>query len=229
MGRRTPSSARERELLETIEELQVRLREVHHRLRRQLQTISALLSMQADRSHDERVSRALADAAARILTIASIDDELRNQPATAPVDMPAAIRGISELAQTMLGAAVPRVTVSHHLESFSLPPDLAVQCALVVNELVTNALRHAFKGKAGGQVDVRAGVRDGRVTIEVQDNGIGPGRAIEAGETSGLGLDLVRLLVTRQLRGEFVIAAVGGMRCTVTFPYSTAATHGDAT
>jgi two-component sensor histidine kinase len=226
-GRRTPISPREQELLGTIEELEVRLREVHHRVRRQLQTISSLLSLQAERSRDEGVSRALADAATRIQTIATIDDQLRDQPATAPVDMRGAIRAISELAQVMVGVAVPPVVITHHLESFSLPPDLAVQCGLVVNELVTNALQHGFRGRSGGKIDVRAHVRGGRVTLVVEDDGIGPTPEAEAGGTPGLGLDLVRLLVIRQLHGEFAMATSGGTRCRVTFPYPSATAPAD--
>jgi len=169
----------------------------------------------------------LAEAATRILTIAAIDDQLRNQPATAPVEMRGAIRAIGELARTMQGAAVQPVTVSYHLEPLSLPPDLAVQCGLVVNELVTNALQHGFKGKLGGQVDVRAHARGGRVTLVVQDDGIGPSPEAVAGGTAGLGRDLVRLLVTRQLHGEFAIDASGGTRCRVTFPYPSSTAPAD--
>jgi len=227
--RRTPGSAREQDLLETIEELEVRLREVHHRVRRQLQTISSLLSMQAERSRDEHVSRALSDAATRILIIASIDDQLRNQPVTALVEMSAAIKAIGDLAQAMLGPAVPPVTVAYHVEPFSLPSDLAVQCGLVVNELVTNALQHGFRGRPGGRVDVRGLLRDGRVTIVVEDDGIGPPTDVATGANAGLGLDLVRLLVTRQLQGEFTSEAAGGMRCSVAFAYpSRAAPVGSA-
>lgn len=220
--RRRSVSAREQRLLGTIEALEVRLREVHHRVRRQLQTISTLLNMQAERSRDQRVGRALADAATRIQTIATIDDQLRD-PATAAVEMSGAIRAIGDLAQTMLGAAAQPVSVRYYLDEFALPADQAIQCGLVVNELVTNALQHGFKGQPGGHVEVRAVVRDGLVSIEVHDDGVGPPSADAAGRHPGLGLDLVRLLVTRQLHGEFLIARDAGTRCKATFSYPAAA------
>jgi len=206
------------QLQQRIADLEVRLRETHHRIRRQLQLVASLLSMQAHRSGDERLSRALGDAALRILTIANIDDHLRDRPAGKVVEMRGALGAIIDLVQQTLSVPVPVVTIAHDVEPFTLSPERAVTCGLVVNELVTNALQHAFKGTAGGQVEVRAGAHGGRVTIVVQDNGIGPPPEGDMGATSGLGLDLVRLLVTRQLQGEFVVARAGGTRCVVTFP-----------
>ena len=222
--RRTASPAREQALLAEVEALEIRLREVHHRIRGQLQTIASLLSMQADGTRDESHSHALADAAMRILTIASIDDHLRDQPAASAVEMRSAIRALVDLAQQALGVPTPAVTVALDLEPFTLPPALAVSCGLVVNELITNALRHAFVGRPGGRVEVRAGTHDDRVTIMVHDNGIGFAHEWATTAPSGTGLDLVRLLATRQLHGELVIAHTGGTRCIVTFPLPTDAT-----
>jgi two-component sensor histidine kinase len=204
----------------TIGDLQVRLREIHHRIRGQLQLIASLLSMQAHRSDDERVSRALGDAVLRILTIASIDDHLRDQPATTVVEMRSALGAIIDLARQTVGAPDSEVTIAHDLEAFTLPPELAVTCGLVVNELVTNALQHAFTGTRGGQVEVRAGAHAGLVTIVVQDDGVGL-RPDHVPGTQSMGLDLVRLLVEKQMRGELSLERAGGTRCVVRFPLPT--------
>lgn len=193
------------------------VREMHHRVKNNLQTIAMLLRLQlrGDRPVDGR--EVLSETVNRILSIAAVHEILsvegfRMVNARQLVD-----RVAQSVADNMLGlGAAGRVTIEVSGGDLFLPSQPATSLALVVNELVQNALEHAFPGDRRGRIAIRLGRRDGECFLEVADDGVGLGEQSAAAET--LGLQIVRALATEDLRGTISMESGEGTRVSIAFP-----------
>ncbi len=208
---------REIELLRRIRDLEILLREVHHRVKSNLQVVVSLLTMQAGTSTDPALGRSLEEAATRVSTVALVHADLSESATLAAVDLSTFIRRLVRNVQQIFGDST--VSVSFSLDDISVPIELATPCALIVNELVTNAFRYAVKGSHAPRIEVRARALDGIATIVVHDNGPGRPGAKTRNEPHGLGLPLMKVLAVKQLRGALtVMTSSSGTEFTVTFP-----------
>jgi len=200
---------------------------VHHRVKNNLQIVASRLNMQAGGTHDQAVTRALADASIRISTIALIHSQLSEGPNPQSVDMRVFIGDlVRNIQRTFAGSTAP-VDIVPTLDALSLPAHLASPCGLLISELVTNAYQHAFTQARAGRIDIRLVAREGTVTVAVRDNGSGLPQKAEGHDVNGLGLRLVRLLATKQLRGEISFARGAGTEVTVRFPLGHGRLPGD--
>jgi two-component sensor histidine kinase len=208
---------REHDLLESLVEGETLLREVHHRIKNNLQVVASLLAMQTDAAADAVVRRALSDAATRISTIALIHAQLCDAPNAASVDMRAFVEElVANVRRTFVGPT--EVLTRLRVDKLDLRLHLATPCGLLISELVTNAFRHAFVDVERGIIDVILTSQGHDVVLTVRDNGLGL-RPADA-EAQGMGLRLVRLLATRQLRGRLFVSARQGTEVVVKFPIS---------
>jgi PAS domain S-box-containing protein len=193
------------------------VREVNHRTKNAIAMAAALLGVQADRSGDPGTREALEAAQGRLSLIAEVHELLYQGGAPEAVDFAAYLRRLGPALVASLEAGPDRVEVLVEVEEATWGPDLAIPLGLVVNEAVTNALKHAFPGGRRGRVRIglrRAG--GGAVRLSVEDDGVGlPERRREG----GLGLELVEALA-RQAGGEASVAAApgGGTAVAVSFP-----------
>jgi len=219
-------SERETELLNHIRDMETLLREVHHRVKSNLQVVVSLLTMQASDSTDPGVERALEEAATRVSTVALVHADLSEGGTLAAVDLGTFIRRLVANVQQIFGDPAASVSIMFKMDDFSLPIELATPCALIVNELVTNAFRYAFAGSEAPRIEIRADVHDGIATIVVYDNG--PGRRTRRpDEPHGLGLKLMKMLAVKQLRGALTVeTSATGTEFTVTFPCDSEGGHG---
>lgn len=169
------------------------IREIHHRVKNNLQTVASLLRLQARRSTSEEVRLELEEAVRRVAAIAIVHDALAHEPG-ADVDFDEVIDRIIAMSRDMLGT---RGTITREGSLGSLASERATALAMAVAELIGNAVEHGLAGRdAPGEVRVSAS-RGDRLTITVDDDGPGVRSAPE-----GLGLSIVRSLVTGELRGE---------------------------
>jgi two-component sensor histidine kinase len=237
MPKRTPRSPdpgddipelrrRHRELLESLRATETLLREVHHRVKNNLQVVVSLLTLQAGATNDHTVAHALSEAATRVSTVALIHAMLSESTTLHEVELGAFIRNLVSSVQRTFGDSTTTVTLKLDLEGLALPVHLATPCALLVNELVTNAFRHAFDGAADARIELRAHVTNGVVTLVVHDNGHGLPQEGPGQESPGMGLQLMERLATKQLRGRLSVKRVNGTEVTVKFPYGTGGEHG---
>jgi two-component sensor histidine kinase len=207
-------------LLESLRDSETLLREVHHRVKNNLQVLASLLAMQTDAASDAFVKRALSDAALRISTIAMIHAQLCEAPPGASVDMRVFVQELVANLRRMLTDSKTGIATRLSLEPVTLPLHLATHCGLLISELMTNAFQHAFVQVPDGAIDIRL-VKHGReVILTVRDNGVGLPREADRADTKGIGMRLVRLLATRQLRGHLSISRRHGTRVTVRFSSS---------
>jgi PAS domain S-box-containing protein len=203
-----------REQLRTaLQEKELLLREVHHRVKNNLAVINSLLALQARRSAQPEVRSALEQSASRISAMALIHENLYRGDRLGAVDFRGYAEGLgrSLLENFSLVAGPVRLTVeSRHVV---LPLEQAVTCGLILNELLMNSLKYAFPSGRGGAIVISARLSDPghsepRVEVAVRDDGIGLPEGAEKKDT--LGMRIVRLLVERQLRGQWEILPVNG-------------------
>lgn len=202
-------------------ELQIKvtmIREIHHRVKNNLQTIVSLLRMQARRSDSEVVHRALHEGISRILSVAIIHEFLAHQDARVINIRDVGQRIISQIREGVLDRE-KRVQIELSGGNIQLPTQQATACALVINELIQNALEHGYDDKAEGSITVNLQDGDDTVTIRVDDDGAGLPEAFDLSQATSLGLQIVQSLVESDLKGSFLLQRRDkGVSATVTFP-----------
>jgi len=192
------------------------VREMHHRVKNNLQTIAMLLRLQMSAARDLRAQDVLAETINRILSIAAVHETLSEQGLRV-VDVKDVLERVTRsIGETMLTAG-QGIEIAVTGDRLALPSREATSLALVASELVQNAVEHAFAGRESGRILVQLQVGPGENTVVVQDDGVGNARA--QAPTKGLGLQIVEALVHDDLKGRFeLIASSSGTRAAVRFP-----------
>ena len=181
------------------------IREIHHRVKNNLQTISSLLRLQARRTASDEAKDALAEAVRRIRTIAIVHETLSRE-ASDDVAFVEIVRPLLRLAEDSLQSPERPVRFRVEGDGGKLPAGMATPLAVVLTELLQNAVAHAFRNRnRPGNVVVLLEHDDHQLTVKVIDDGIGVPDDFSIDRTSSLGLTIVRTLVTTELAGEITI------------------------
>jgi two-component sensor histidine kinase len=195
------------------------IQEIHHRVKNNLQTIAALLRLQARRTGNAEVADQLRESIGRILSIAVVHEFLSHEETSVINIHEVSNRILSEVRTGVLDHSRPITLSLEGTRSFTLPAQQATSCALIINELVQNAVEHAFVGLPGGSIVVRLLEQGDSLYIEIQDDGRGLPPDFDPVRQGGLGMQIVRSLVREDLKGEFELSAGGqGVRAIVSFP-----------
>ncbi|MGI8642648.1 MAG: sensor histidine kinase, partial [Thermomicrobiales bacterium] len=196
------------------------LQEMHHRVRNNLQTVAALLSLQLRTADDAPWSTAIREAVSRIQAIAGIHDLLSDERRLGGTTVEVIARHVVDDAHATL--IPPDLTVNFTIDpsTVTVPSRQATILALLINELISNAISHGFENRDRGKVTVRASEQNGIATVEVENDGESVPDGFIPAESSGLGMKIVQRLVTSDLRGSFRIASPewDGTIATITFP-----------
>lgn len=204
------------ELRASLAEKEVLLREIHHRVKNNLQIVASLLYLQS-RGLPEPVRHLFQESRDRLKTMALIHENLYRSPDLSRIDVPGYFRTLAEAIFGTLGAEHIAVRLELKLAPGSLEAESAVTCGLILNELVTNALKYAFPGGRTGTVGVEfEETSPGRYRFEVWDDGRGLPPALDVRAAETLGLKLVDGLV-RQLGGTLEVGPPPGARFTIRF------------
>jgi two-component sensor histidine kinase len=185
----------EQAIRKSLHEKEVLLKEVHHRVKNNMQVISSLVSLQAFESENETVRKALEDVSDRVRSMALVHEKLYRSADLSHIDFAEYARSLLSSIWRSHGAVASSIRLDFNLEQVHLPVDTAVPCGLILNELAGNALKHAFQGLGSGVVTVflHAGA-DGRIRLCVRDNGVGLPEGLDWRSASSLGLRLVAML-----------------------------------
>jgi two-component sensor histidine kinase len=208
----------EEQLRSSLADKEVLLKEVYHRVKNNLQIISALLRLQARRVTDDGALEAIEKSINRVMAMSMVHEKLYQAQNLASIDFLQFAEGLvgflNQLTEEETSDAVVRVSGT----SLSLSIDQAIPLGLVLNELVTNAIKYAYAEGERGVINVSVGGGSGApATIVVEDRGRGLPEN-ESGEApTGLGFRIVKMLV-EQLHGELDIRSHAGLRVTVTVP-----------
>ncbi len=207
----------ERELVASNAQLRTLLQEMHHRIKNNLQTLADLLYLEGQEAGSPEAARSLRDSLARVKSIATVH-RLLSLDHIEEAELKSLAESIASLVCRDLGRAGTRIDVQVEGPSVLLASKQATSLALVLGELLTNAIEHAFSGRDRGRVIVTLAERDGQVTVRVQDDGVGLPPDLDPARVESLGLSIVRALVARDLRGTLATHTGEGTTVEVTFP-----------
>lgn len=201
-----------------LKEKDILLGEIHHRVKNNLQIVHSLLDLQAARISDTAVRAMVHDSQNRIRSMALIHQTLYGSNDFAKVNFAEFLRTLIPILTGSYGVDAGRITVRVDVETVRLPIDVAVPCGLVVNELITNAFKHAFGPENHGEISITLTCpRDGEVVLSVSDNGVGMPEHFDLADTSTLGLQLAGLLAD-QVGGNLTINRSHPTCFTLRFP-----------
>ncbi|MGE5208794.1 MAG: sensor histidine kinase [Alphaproteobacteria bacterium] len=215
------SYRRAHERLKTLLALRtVSLNEIHHRVKNNLQIISSLLRLQSTKFADLAVRDVFTECRERINAMARLHDQLYNEAGRSHLDFAPHLRELADMLVVSHTPPTCKLTLKVAADSVPLDLDQSILLSLISNELLLNPLKHAFRGRATGNIDAELRRTPDRITLTIRDDGIGfVPVPVAADEHRGAGIDLVRAMA-RQLGGELVInnAPAGGTSATIFFP-----------
>ncbi|QTA81365.1 Histidin kinase, PAS and GAF domains-containing [Desulfonema limicola] len=204
-------------LKQAIDEKEILLREIHHRVKNNMQVVSSLISIQEDQIADQDIKKMFRESQGRIMTMAMIHENLYLSDSIDQVELNQYFTGVaSALLQTY--GACEKITLETDIKDIFLNIDQAVPCGLIINELISNSLKYAFPGKKKGIIQITAFINDNQlIEISVSDNGIGIPDNIDLYKSRTLGFKLIKGLAENQLKGIVSMSAVKGTCCCICF------------
>ncbi len=217
--KRIEQELREREelLRASLDEKVVLLKEIHHRVKNNLQVISSLVSLQAEELQDAVSRTIFQELTHRVRSMALVHEKLYQSTDLARVEFAEYTRSLLNYLWRAYGSEASGIRLNLDLEPVSLSVNTAVPFGLILNELVINALKHAFHGRSGGEVVVSLrGGAPGRVCLGVRDNGTGLPAGFDWRQTRSLGLRLVQMLAG-QLHAAVEVSGDGGTEFKIAF------------
>jgi two-component sensor histidine kinase len=214
----TIHDATEERLEEQEREVQAALvKEIHHRVKNNLQTVASLMRMKRRRTKSEEARRVLQDSENRILSMAVVHEYLSRADHQAINIRDVSQRIIQEVKRGVLSEEKPIRVVLEEGNNLYLPARQATACALVINELLQNAIEHGYEGRSSGEICISLEDMGDEICIIVADDGEGLPPGFELGQTGSLGLQIVQTLAESDLQGSFALESEGGTTATVRF------------
>jgi two-component sensor histidine kinase len=211
----TEHKATENRIKGLLREKEILLKEVHHRIKNNLNTIISLLSLQADTLKDPGAIAVLSDAEARVRSIGMLWDKFYNTPESTELSVKIFLDPlIDQIVRNFPNAE--RVKIEKELQDFVIDARSLSALGILVNELLTNIMKHAFVGRMGGTIKVLFSETSGWATLSVQDDGVGIPQSVDIGISSGFGLQLVEM-ITEQLGGKMRIERGQGTKFVLEF------------
>jgi len=204
--------ASEQHLRQSLTEKESLLKEIHHRVKNNLQIVSSLLYLQEEYMHDAKGVEILRESQNRVKSMALIHEQLYGTTDLAKIDFGRYIQGLAANLFDAYAIEQARIRLDVRAEDIFLGVDMAVPCGLIINELVSNALKHAFPSRNTGTIEIAVATQSGgRLEIVVADDGIGLAEPHGDAEKRTLGLRLIDTLVA-QLDGTVDIQTDHGTR-----------------
>jgi len=213
---------RETDLRQSLAQKQMMLREIHHRVKNNLQTVTSLLNLYARIPRGEAVKQAFADVQMRINALALVHRHLYESQDLQEVDLHPFMTNLCSLLQDGSGVPPRRVRLGVDIPHVRVSGDRAVPLALLTTEILTNSFKHAFPNQRPGTISVRITLQEGGLaTLVIADDGVGQSeRAAESDLPGSMGRTLIEAF-TRQLNGEITVSGPPGTVSTLTFSLET--------
>lgn len=207
-------------LKEALRERETLLREVHHRVKNNLQVASGFLSLQAQQAKDSESRAMFAESISRVKAMAMIHERLYQSADVTAVDVPAYVRDLTTEILRVGSTGEQAITLSTHVDVETIDIDAATTCGLIINELVSNALKHAFVGRTTGSIVVSLVPEGDLLVLSVKDDGVGTPPEVDLDRSRSMGLRLVARLA-KQLSGQATLSRDDGTEVRVAFPRPT--------
>jgi PAS domain S-box-containing protein len=200
-----------------LKEREVLLREVYHRVKNNFQAVSSLLYLQANAADDPRTRQILEESMSRVRSMSFIHERLYRSDNLAEIDFSDCLYTLAAELFHAYQVSVARVALNTRLDPVLLTAEQAIPCALLANELVSNALKYAFPEGRSGEIRLELDEQDHQVRLVISDNGVGIPEAVNLQQNKSLGLELAQSFVL-QLQGTLGLDRTGGTTFTIQFP-----------
>jgi len=207
----TGKKSSEEALKRSLNEKDILLKEIHHRVKNNLQIVTSLLKLQASYVDDEKVKLLFKESRNRVQSMSLIHQKLYQTKDLASVDFRDYIETVTTHLQHSFGVLEDRVKVSIDVKDLYMSIDNAIPAGLIINELVSNSLKHAFPGDSKGEILIHAAFDEfkNEYWLVIRDSGIGISKDIEIKKTNSFGLKLVSTLVD-QMNGSIELVSLSG-------------------
>jgi two-component sensor histidine kinase len=207
----------EEQVKASLAEKEVLLKEIHHRVKNNLQVISSLLKLQSQHLDDKQAEEIFKECQNRVKSMALVHEKLYQSRDLAKIDFAEYVHNLVAHVFRSYPTSLGNVGLKVNVDTISFSIDLAIPLGLLINELVSNCLKHAFPDERKGEirVDLHLDGRDGYV-LTVSDNGVGFPEGVDFQKTETLGLQLVNTLAG-QLGGAVEVLRNGGTEFRITF------------
>jgi two-component sensor histidine kinase len=200
----------------TLKERETLLKEIHHRVKNNMQIMSSLLSLQAAQSTGPDTIEALNESQRRIRSMALIHEKLYRSGSLAEIDFGDYIKSLVDELLRMYNVPLGVITITTDIENVQLGVDTAIPCALIINELVSNSLKYAFPDGRTGSITVALQRANGAYMLTIADDGVGIPADVDFRTTDSLGMQLVVTLVN-QLEGTIELNRENGTAFVISF------------
>jgi PAS domain S-box-containing protein len=212
----TPRKKAEEQIKRSLEEKETLLQEIHHRVKNNMQVIISLLNLQSAAIQDEKVKTLLKESGSRVNAMALIHNHLYQSSSLSEIDLNQYFKSLAGSLANMYRASDVDIEVA--ADNVKLSMDQAIPCGLIINELISNALKHAFPNGRRGRIRIEANRTKDYYVIHISDNGVGLPDAVVDGKMGSLGLKLVHGLAESQLGGRISMACDQGTHFTIEIP-----------
>ncbi len=216
----TESRHAEEQIKTSLKEKEVLLKEIHHRVKNNLQIICSLLRLQTGEIEDPKAIQAFRESQDRVKAMALIHERLYQARDLARIDFAGYVRNLTGHLVRSYKVNSSAIQLSLEIDSIPVNLDVAIPCGLIINELVSNALKYAFPNEKGGNIRVCfAAESEHARRLIVSDNGVGLAENVNPQKTESLGLSLVQSL-TEQLGGTITFCNQNGFHCDISIPHT---------
>ncbi len=214
----TDRKTAEKQIKKSLEEKDALLKEIHHRVKNNLQVISSLINLQSRYIKDDKILEVLRESQDRIKSMALVHEKIYQSENLTEFNFTEYLRNlVSNLFRSYTSAS--KINLNLDIENVYLNLDTAIPCSLIINELVSNSLKHAFPYGLKGEIDIKfKRTEDNKFKLVVSDNGKGFPQKVDFRYTDSLGLQLVNSL-TKQLKGDVKLYNNRGTTFEVIFPF----------
>lgn len=203
----------EANLQHSLAEKETLLRELYHRTKNNMQVICSMISLMSEGIDNEFVKQTFKNLSNRIKSMALVHQKLYQAENLSQVNLKEYIEDLLDILVKSLNIDIKRIDLKLELQDVFILIDMAIPCGLVLNELITNALKHAFPGNSRGEISIRL-FRDknGFINLFVEDNGIGIPDGVDLRNSPSMGMQNIFTLVEYQLRGEISYSVNNGLK-----------------
>ena len=205
----------EEQIKASLQEKEVLLKEIHHRVKNNLQVISSLLYLQSKNIQDRKTLGMFQDSQYRVRSMALVHERLYQSQDLARVDFAEYVRSLAKYLFRSYGVNTNIIRLKINSDDVSLGVDTAIPCGLIINELVSNSLKHAFPEGRTGEIHIELRDGEGQFRLVASDDGVGFPKDLDFRNTKTLGLQLVNTLV-EQLKGTIELDRSGGTAFKIT-------------
>jgi len=208
----------DKQIQHSLKEKEILLREVHHRVKNNLQTISSLLDLQAESIKDSAALEAFRSSQSRIRSMALIHERLYKSENLSRIKAQEYIKNLIDYLEATYDSQAGNIKLKTNVQNILLNLDTAIPCGLIINELVSNSMKYAFPGEQAGTIEVSLLVSStDSISLSVKDDGIGIPADITVENSPSLGLQLVYLLA-KQINGTLITERKNGTKVELIFP-----------